>query len=342
MPFPNDPNLPEMKEAAAVPEEVTSWLGRLVLLYGVPLHYLVPDEEMLPAESLRFFYLDPIWLQSLVQGACSIGNTGYGDTIVDRAMNALVQPNQPGPDGQEGLVNKAVVGIRDRLRNQHEGLGLRKREEGLNWPLTGFLLRSAVVEGWRGLEIMAYRILSEEEDKHWTDLSEDRKAELQLTSLRIEQLSRDVMLGIFNGMMGRLVIRQPQEGLHFGLTLPKSPKKDSPANNLETVLPPPEQKSYTKTLRALGFNSSQKAGDTLAAAEIDLSKAGLMRNPEKRVVDIAGLAARMKEDLSKQNQVQKDPSGKVKFTSAEFAVEMIEAAGEFTFMPHFITEDKQR
>jgi len=131
MPFPNDPNLPEMKEAAAVPEEVTSWLGRLVLLYGVPLHYLVPDEEMLPAESLRFFYLDPIWLQSLVQGACSIGNTGYGDTIVDRAMNALVQPNQPGPDGQEGLVNKAVVGIRDRLRNQHEGLGLRKSAEGL-------------------------------------------------------------------------------------------------------------------------------------------------------------------------------------------------------------------
>src|SRR5437899_2110584 len=46
-------------------DEVTSWLARLVLLYGVPLHYLIPEELMLPEDSLRFFFLDPIWMQCL-------------------------------------------------------------------------------------------------------------------------------------------------------------------------------------------------------------------------------------------------------------------------------------
>src|SRR5271169_137539 len=81
--------------ADLVSDEVTNWLGRLVLLYGVPFHYLVPEEEMLPSESIRFFYVDPIWIQCLVQGACSVGSSGYVDTIIDRAMNSLVQPNRP-------------------------------------------------------------------------------------------------------------------------------------------------------------------------------------------------------------------------------------------------------
>jgi hypothetical protein len=309
--------------ARETPEEVTAWLGRLVLLYGVPFNYLIPDEHMLPKESIRFFFLDPIWIQCLVQGACSVGNTGYGDTIIDRAMNTWVQPNQPAKNNQAGLANRAAAGVRDRLRNQQEGVDLPEENEDLDWPLTGFLLRSTVVDGWRGLEVMAYKNIKPEEKALWDtrNLTEEQKAKLEkdgvapLKPLRIEQLSRDVMLGIFNGLIRQLIIRQPQEGLHFGLTL--------------------EKRSYSKRLRELGYENPTNAGDPLKDKTgnkdmiIDLSENNLMRDPKnKGVINISALAAEMKKQLSALEQLKDD-----KFTSAEFAVEMIEAPGEFTFIP---------
>lgn len=293
-----------------IPEEVTNWLGRLVLLYGVPMDYLIPAEKMLPRESIRFFFLDPIWIQYLVQGACSVGSTAYGDTIVDQAMNTLVQP-KPAKDQPPGPANKAAAGVRDRLRQKYEDIDLPAQGEELAWPLTGFLLRSAVVDGWRGLEIMAYQKIDPADKQAWADvdLTAEQKQKLAqdclapLKPLRIEQLSRDVMLGVFNGMIGQLVIRQPQEGLHFGLT--------------------PENQSYSKTLRDL------KTGQILQDEIIDLSRNNLMRDQQnKGVINIAALAARIKEGVA-------DQLTKGKFTSAEFAVQMIEAPGEFTFQPRF-------
>lgn len=303
--------------AQDVPEEVTAWLGRLVLLYGLPFHYLVPEADMLPPESIRFFNLDPIWIQSLVQGACSVGNTGYVDTFIDRAMNSLVQPNQPGSGGKEGtLTGKAAAGVRDRLFQQFEGVPIPEQGEDLEWPLTGFLLRSAVVKGFRGLEIMAYRTLQNNEKKEWEsrNLTDDQNAKLEkgfapLKALRIEQLSNDVMLGIFNGITAQLVIRQPQEGLHFGLTR--------------------EDGSYLKTLRKIGYKSLADAGEILQNHTISLDAKGLMRTPQEApgVINIAALAAEMQTQLKSLGEL------KERFTSAEFAVEMIEAAGEFTFIP---------
>jgi hypothetical protein len=296
-----------------VPEEVTAWLGRLVLLYGVPLNYLIPDEVMMPKESIRFFFLDPIWIQYLVQGACSIGNTGYGDTIVDRAMNAWVQPNQPRQDQRSGAAAKAAAGVRDRLRNQLEGVELPAADQDLNWPLTGFLLRSAVVDGWRGLEIMAYRKLTEAQKNSWPrqGLNAEQMHKLEsegvapLKALRIEQLCADVMLGIFNGVLGQLVIRQPQEGLHFGLS--------------------PQNGSFTKTLRKLGYKDPASAG-TILKESINLSQSDLVRDQKQSgVLKISALAALMEKKL-------KDELSNGRFTSAEFAVEMIEAPGEFTFI----------
>jgi hypothetical protein len=299
--------------ARDVPEDVSAWLGRLVLLYGVPLNYLIPEEAMLPRESIRFFFLDPIWIQYLVQGACSVGNTGYGDTIVDHAMNAWVQPNQPDQNRHAGLAGKAAAGVRDRLRHQLEGIEPHLVEQDLNWPLTGFLLRSALVEGWRGLEIMACRKLSAAQKKNWPrqDLNDEQKKKLEdegvvpLKALRIEQLSADVMLGIFNGVFAQLVIRQPQEGLHFGLTR--------------------QNASFTKRLRNLGYKEPASAGKTLGET-IDLSQSNLVRDQKQQgVINISALAAVMQQKL-------KDQLNDGKFTSAEFAVEMIEAPGEFTFI----------
>jgi hypothetical protein len=313
MPEINAGKLADQIEAQDVPQEVSAWLGRLVVLYGVPFQYLVPEQEMLPVESIRFFYLDPIWIQCLVQGACSVGNTDAGDTLIDRAMNSQVQPNQPA-NQKPSATAKAAAGVRDLLREEYEGIAVPTQSQNLAWPLTGFLLRSSVVTGWRGLEIMAYRRLVDEADKaYWAaqKLNDDDAKELAkgfapLQALRIEQLSPDVMVGIFNGGIAELVIRQPQESLHFGLTR--------------------DDKTIIKTLRNLGFKVPADAGNPLKEV-IDLGAKGLLRvQPQTGVINITDLAKEMKKILA-------DQLLKEKFTSAEFAVEMIEAAGQFTFSP---------
>jgi hypothetical protein len=68
-----------------LPETVRSWFENLTLLEGVPFHYLVPDERMLPTESMRFFQVDPIWMECLVDGAFSIGRVSPSDHERDQS-----------------------------------------------------------------------------------------------------------------------------------------------------------------------------------------------------------------------------------------------------------------
>ena len=112
------------------------------------------------------------------------------------------------------------------------------------------------------------------------------------------------MLGIFNGKIAQLMVRQPQESLHFGLARRNG--------------------SFFKSPRHLGFKDSKNAGEVFEPA-IDLTEKKLIREqPQKGVINVADLAAALKTQL-------KDELLESKFTSAEFGVEMIEAAGEFTF-----------
>lgn len=56
-----------------LPDNIKSWLNNLLFLKQVPFNYLVPYEQMLPVESIRFFMLDMQWIQSLLDGAMSVG-----------------------------------------------------------------------------------------------------------------------------------------------------------------------------------------------------------------------------------------------------------------------------
>ncbi len=62
-----------------LPFEVEKWFEGLRLLKGIPFSYLVPDEKMLPQESIRFFQLDGFWIEALLDGAFSIGRVPYKD-----------------------------------------------------------------------------------------------------------------------------------------------------------------------------------------------------------------------------------------------------------------------
>ncbi|MFD1546277.1 hypothetical protein [Nonomuraea guangzhouensis] len=66
-----------------VPESALDWLGELSRLQGVPLGYLIPDERLLPVETIRFFGLDQQWVRYLVDGAWSIGRLTAADADLD-------------------------------------------------------------------------------------------------------------------------------------------------------------------------------------------------------------------------------------------------------------------
>ncbi|MFL5800161.1 MAG: hypothetical protein ACJ8CR_00160, partial [Roseiflexaceae bacterium] len=107
-------------DSIQLPSGIVAWFDNLRLLRGVPFNYLVPDERMLPPESIRFFQVDHPWIDCLIDGAFSIGRlTGKLKDVDREQKGALAQ-------------SLAVHGTR-----------------------SGFLLRSSVVAGWPGLLVDA-------------------------------------------------------------------------------------------------------------------------------------------------------------------------------------------
>jgi hypothetical protein len=167
-------------------DTVVGWLAQLRLLEGVPFVHLVPDARMLPPESIRFFYVDPNALDALCDGAQSIGI----QTSRDAAQHQLAR----------GAVMKAAIARnqarrRTRLAQRPAGNG-----SGAD-PVAGFLLRSAAVSGWPGLEVQAFL---------------DVQGTQEIKALRLDHLASDVLIGLYPQVPAQIAIEEPKEGLAFG------------------------------------------------------------------------------------------------------------------------------
>ncbi|CAM4190899.1 hypothetical protein [Paenibacillus tarimensis] len=167
-------------------DELIAWLSQLCLLVNLPFHYLIPAESMLPANSIRLFYVNPNWLQALVDGACSLGRNASLDLTHDQELIDAVITQ----------IGKRVKAVRPLLQNKTV---TPKELEDEVQAIGGFLLRSPLVRGWRGLEFKA--------------LSSQGTS---LRALRIELLSDDVLIGLFEGVPYTLEMAQPPEGFFFG------------------------------------------------------------------------------------------------------------------------------
>jgi len=121
--------------SSKIPDDISSGFNNLSLLKGVPFNYLVPDEKMLPIESIRFFWIDPLWVKCLLDGAFSIGRVTTSDREDDCS-------HQQSP---------AV--------NPHE-------------LVTGFLLRSDVVSGWPGLLVDGYNTIIDNNNENSRELNQ--------------------------------------------------------------------------------------------------------------------------------------------------------------------------
>lgn len=167
---------------SAPPPEITAWLARLRLLHGAPFPYLVVDDDLLPEESIRFFYVDRNWTDAAVEGALSVGastkertqlSVRYADVrqAVDVAERNVLQSRIDPGATLEGSAGEVV---------------------------TGLLLRSRAVSGWPGLRVRATR-----------DGGEVRM-------LRLERLAPAVLLALFDGVPERVLVEEPRQGVQFG------------------------------------------------------------------------------------------------------------------------------
>ncbi len=181
---------------AAEPPEIVAWLARLALLEGVPFVNLVPDARLLPAESIRFFYVDPNYVEALIDGALSVGVQSSRDT----ALNELTR------DALHSAVKRRIPRLRQELRGSAPAVSENdpSGSEG-NAPKAGCLLRSATVSGWPGLEVQGYAESNGESPSEPLEL------------LRMDRLASDVMLCLFSGVPAWVEVREPQESLAFGV-----------------------------------------------------------------------------------------------------------------------------
>jgi hypothetical protein len=194
-----------------VPGELRRFLAGLRLLHGVPFSYLVPDAELLPRESIRFFYLDRRWTDALVQGALSVGTI----TTADRAQLEAVYPHI-----------RADVDEAERMIRTPHG---EERLSGAGGTITGFLLRSRAVSGWPGLHVRAYRRDVLEDDVLSTE-AESHPDRLKL--LRLERLAPAVLLVLIDGVPEVVHIEEPRRGIQFGARLDE---QDPPAQRRAKV-----------------------------------------------------------------------------------------------------------
>lgn len=165
-------------------DPVATWLARLLLLYPVSFSYLVPDARALPIESLRFFYLDNAWLAAALDGALSLGLDSSRQTFLFELTRDLTH----------AAAYEAARAYRDNLR------GVPPSPVEVNENLvSGLVMRSAVVSGWPNLAVRPYL----------------QNGQL-LKILRIDHLSPNVLLCLFQGVPDYVELSEPQEGFRFG------------------------------------------------------------------------------------------------------------------------------
>ncbi|HEX3466219.1 MAG TPA: hypothetical protein VHS78_19380 [Candidatus Elarobacter sp.] len=182
----------------ALTPQLQTWIARLMLLYGVPFDYLVPDEGMLPPESIRFFHVDMNWIAALADGAMSIARnpSASGTPTPSMVLDALVVPRA--------------------LEQAQRATGeIRAARVGAGVPsvtlqtVTGFLLRSSVVRKYPQIGVNVYPYGATPDDSTVT----------LLTVLRWETLgpSSDTLICLVDGEAYRADVHEPAEHLHYGI-----------------------------------------------------------------------------------------------------------------------------
>jgi hypothetical protein len=177
---------PGEMEVTELPGDLSDWLRRLRLLEQVPFHYLVPDAELLPPESVRFFHLDKTWVDRLVEGAMSAGTVGGGDIELSAEVAKTIRDRLDLADGSHGA------------------------------PITGMLLRSTLVRRWPRMEIRAYKMAANVDPRTIREAGQSLDGH-RLDRLRIGRVSQGMLVALFRGVPNYVEIEEPKHGSQYGV-----------------------------------------------------------------------------------------------------------------------------
>lgn len=188
-----DPLMSQMKARIDLDIENTTLhaicdsISELLLLKDLPFAYIIPDEKLLPPESIRFFYLDENWLKAFTDGAISIGRVCDIDAFIDGKYF-------------EFIVNTAIKRLaKSRFKTMHPNHRTKlSARETSGKSKTGFLLRSELVSKWKGIEIFGYN------------------DNTQLEILRMVSITNEIIICIFDDELSKVVISEPKTALRFG------------------------------------------------------------------------------------------------------------------------------
>ena len=179
----------------SIPERLKNWLVDLRLLRNIPLPYLVPDAALLPAESIRFFHVDPTWVDRVIDGVFAAADTGTVDFVFACGMLASSR-------------NTIDGWLQDLAKSLVSGTGWTPDQ-----PLTGMLIRSDLVRRWPNMIVQAFT---------------GPNMSTAVPVLRAEAISRDIFIAIFAGQPTKVSIQEPFSGVRFGVE-PTS-QKPAPLN----------------------------------------------------------------------------------------------------------------
>lgn len=181
-------------EPDILPPELVDILVRLRVLDGVPFEYVVPDERLLPPESIRFFHLDRNWTDALVQGLLSVGAVSTRDRIDVAARWPAVRD----------AVDAAEHDVHAKLSGAPSVTGDAE-------AVTGFLTRSRAISGWPGIAVRAYRRTAPETG------GDPLSGLEEMRMLRLERLAPAVLLALVDGVPDQVCIEEPRAGIQFGV-----------------------------------------------------------------------------------------------------------------------------
>jgi hypothetical protein len=163
-----------------VPDRLLAWLMDIRLLRHIPLTYLVPDAALLPTESIRFFFVDPTWVDRVIDGAFSAASTGTVELMFTCTLLKMA-----------------------RAKLDEEIKAAADAQAPNNWTpnsaMTGMLIRSELVRRWPDMVVEAF------------------KGATPLPVMRAEPISRDIYIALFAGVPDKVTIAEPFSGLRFGV-----------------------------------------------------------------------------------------------------------------------------
>jgi hypothetical protein len=254
---------PEDTRKYPLPDAVSEWLGKLRRLEGVPFHYLVPDERLLPPESIRFFVVDRQFTDALTDGALSVAETIPADH------------------------DRVVAGYAD-IRAQ---IDLDESKPGRSFQaenprtLTGFLLRSRLVSVFPGVHVLA------EADGD------------PLHVARLERVAPAILIGIVAGVPDHVMLAEPASSLHFELedTDPSStgaswkvrywPIRDPNVIYAESDVPTPKLADVVLRAGSARVVDIVDLADKVCAGQVDSARlaAALVAQPRRQIFKGSGL-----------------------------------------------------